>query len=273
MTGVSLEQSNDQKASSRRLPGWLVGLVRRYSASAAVFVAVLAFLQWGVPALGVPAFILPTPTAVAQAALDPEGELLFHFGITALEAVGGLVVGSLIAFLIAVLFVHVPPLEDALYPWAIVLQTIPLVAIAPMLVIWFGNGMVSRAVMSGIFAFFPMLVNSVRGLRQADRATLELLQSYAVSRWQLFWTLRLPNSLPFIFTGLKIASTLAVIGAIVGEFAGANKGLGFVITVSTYYLNTDRTFAAIAFASIMGISLYLLLIVLERKLVFWQEKI
>jgi ABC-type nitrate/sulfonate/bicarbonate transport system permease component len=271
MTDVSLEHQTSQKTSARRAPARLAWLVRRYSASAAVFIAVLAFLQWGVPALGVPPFILPTPGAVAQAAVDPQSELAYHFGVTALEAVGGLLAGSLAAFLVAVVFVHVPPLEDALYPWAIVLQTIPLVAIAPMLVIWFGNGMLSRMVMSAIFAFFPMLVNSVRGLRQADRATLELLQSYAVSRWQLFWTLRLPNSLPFLFTGLKIASTLAVIGAIVGEFAGANKGLGFIITVSTYYLRTDRTFAAIACASLMSISLYLLLIILERKLIFWQE--
>jgi ABC-type nitrate/sulfonate/bicarbonate transport system permease component len=254
------------------MPTWY-RLARRYSLSFVVFLAVLGFLEWGIPALGIPSYIMPVPSAVFETAFDPESELAYHFGITALEAIGGLVIGSLLAFIFAILFVHIPPLEDALYPWAIALQTVPLVAIAPMLVIWFGNGMLSRVVMSAIFAFFPMLVNSVRGLRQADRATLELLQSYAVSRWQLFWTLRVPNSLPFIFTGLKIASTLAVIGAIVGEFAGANKGLGFVITVSTYYLNTDRTFAAIAFASLMGISLYLLLILLERKLVFWQQTI
>jgi ABC-type nitrate/sulfonate/bicarbonate transport system permease component len=142
-----------------------------------------------------------------------------------------------------------------------------------MLVLWFGNGVAPRMAMSAIFAFFPVLVNAVRGLRQSDHATLDLLQSYAVSRWQLFWTLRLPNSLPFLFSGLKIASTLAVIGAIVGEFAGAGQGLGFVITVSTYQMDTSQTFAAIAYASLLGISLYLLLLWLERWLVFWQETI
>ncbi|NJL33006.1 MAG: ABC transporter permease [Chloroflexaceae bacterium] len=248
MTDLSLEQQPEQRTATRRsFPG--LQLVRRYMSAFLVFLATLAFLQWGVPALDIPPFILPTPTAVLAAGFDPESTLAYHFGITALEAIGGLLIGSVLAFLMAVLFVHVPPLEDALYPWAIVLQTIPLVAIAPMLIIWFGNGMLARMVMSAIFAFFPMLVNSVRGLRQADRATLELLQSYAVSPWQLFWTLRMPNSLPFVFTGLKIASTLAVIGAIVGEFAGANKGLGFAITISTYYLRTDRTFAAIGCAA------------------------
>jgi ABC-type nitrate/sulfonate/bicarbonate transport system permease component len=234
---------------------------------------VLALLEWGVPALGIPPFVLPPPSAIAAEMFDPASNLHYHFGVTALEAVSGLLIGSLLGFLVAVLFVHVPPIEDALYPWVIVLQTVPLVAIAPLLVIWFGNDMLSRAVMAAIFAFFPVLVNAVRGLRQADAATLELLQSYAATRWQLFWTLRLPNSLPFLFAGLKIAATLAVIGAIVGEFAGADRGLGFAITVSTYYMNTARTFAAVVYASLLSISMYLLLLLLERKLVFWQKPI
>jgi ABC-type nitrate/sulfonate/bicarbonate transport system permease component len=175
--------------------------------------------------------------------------------------------------LLAVVFVHVRPIEDVLYPWVIVLQTVPLVAIAPMLIIWFGNGIVPRIAMSALFAFFPILVNATRGLRQTDAAMLELLHSYAVSRWQLFWTLRLPNCLPFLFAGLKVGSTLAVIGAIVGEFAGAGQGLGFVITVSTYSMDTSRTFAAIAYASLMSISIYLLLLWLERRLVFWQPTV
>jgi NitT/TauT family transport system permease protein len=100
---------------------------------------------------------------------------------------------------------------------------------------------------------------------------MELLQTYAASRWQIFWTLRLPSALPFLFAGLKIGTTLAVIGAIVGEFAGASQGLGYAITVSTYSTDTSQTFAAIAYASLMSISLYLLLLWLERRLVFWQR--
>lgn len=246
--------------------------MRRYSLSVLVFLLVLAFLEWGIPLLGIPAFILPPPSAVLQSALNPEYNLLFHAGVTALEAIGGLVIGGGLAFGVAVLFVHVPPLEHALYPWVIVLQTVPLVAIAPLLVIWFGNGMLSRLVMAAIFAFFPVLVNAVRGLRQTDRATLELMRSYAVTPWQLFWKLRLPRCLPFLFAGLKVGSTLAVIGAIVGEFAGASQGVGFVVTVSTYYLDTSRTFAAVAYASLLGIGMYLLLVLFERWLVFWQAE-
>lgn len=244
---------------------------RRIGTALLVFVAVLAALQWGVPALGIPNYILPTPMRVVARALDPEGALLFHFGMTALAGVGGFALGSIFGFTLAVVFVHVRPIEDALYPWAVVSQTVPLVAIAPLLVLWFGNGILSRIVMAALFAFFPVLVNSVRGLRQADRAMLDLLQSYAISRWQLFWALRFPNALPFLFTGLKISSTLAVIGALVSEFAGAGQGLGFVINVSSYHLETDQTFAAVVAASLLGMAVYWLVVGLERRIIFWQD--
>lgn len=248
-----------------------LALLQRFGAAAAVFLLCLAFLEWGAPALGIPFYILPTPTQIFARAVDPERQLAYHFGITAIESLGGFVAGSLCGFLLAVLFVHARLIEDALYPWAVVSQTVPLVALAPLLVLWFGNGLLSRAAISALFTFFPVLVNSARGLRLTDQATLDLLQSYGANRRQLFWTLRAPMCLPFLFTGLRIASTLAVIGAIVGEFAGASAGLGYLITVSTYYLETDLTFAAVSVASLLGIGFYLILLALERWLVFWER--
>lgn len=241
--------------------------------SIAIFAVILAFLQWGVPALGVPSYILPTPLRVLARLADPQSDLLVHFGVTTLEGVGGFIIGSLAGFGLAVLFAHMPAVRHALYPWAVVSQTIPLVALAPLLVIWFGNGIWPRMAMSALFTFFPVLVNATQGLRLADRETLDLLHSYAITPWQLFWTMRLPNSLPYLFTGLKIGATLAMIGAIVGEFAGAARGLGFVITVSTYHMETDQTFAAILAASLPGVCLYMLLVGLERRLVFWHERV
>ena len=268
MNDVSLRQP--ARANSGRLH-MLVLLLQRFGAAAAVFLLCLAFLQWGVPALGIPFYILPTPTQVLVRAFDPERQLSYHFGVTATEALGGFIAGSLFGFLLAVVFVHARLVEDALYPWAVVSQTVPLVAIAPLLVLWFGNGMLSRAAISALFTFFPVLVNCTRGLRLTDQATLDLLQSYGASRWQLFWTLRVPQSLPFLFTGLKIGATLAVIGAIVGEFAGAAAGLGYLTTISTYYLETDLTFAVVSVASLLGIGLYLALMGLEHWLVFWER--
>jgi ABC-type nitrate/sulfonate/bicarbonate transport system permease component len=243
----------------------------RFLTSTLVFIAIVAFLQWGVPALGVPPYILPTPASVLARLFDPTSDLLRHFGITALEAVGGFCLGSLVGVGLAVVFVHARAVEDALYPWAVISQTIPLVALAPLLVIWFGNGMLPRMAMSALFTFFPVLVNATQGIRQAEPAMLDLLHSYAVTRWQLFWVLRLPNSLPALFAGLKIGAILAVTGAIVGEFAGAAQGLGFVITVSTYHLDTDQTFAAVVVASLLGMGLYTALTYLERRVVFWKH--
>lgn len=251
--------------------GVLARLIRRFGAAAMVFLLCLAFLQWGVPALGIPFYILPTPAQVIVRVFDAEHQLGYHVGVTAIEALGGFLAGSLGGFLLAVLFVHVPPLEAALYPWAVVSQTVPLIAIAPLIVLWFGNGLLARAAIATLFTFFPVLVNSTRGLRLTDQATLDLLQSYGAGRWQLFWTLRVPHCLPFLFTGLKIGATLSVIGAIVGEFAGASAGLGYLITVSTYYLETDLTFAAVSAASLLGIGVYLILLGLEHWLVFWQR--
>lgn len=245
--------------------------LQSFGAAALVFLLCLAALQWGVPALGIPAYILPTPSQVLSRALDPERQLAYHVGITALEGISGFVAGSLAGFLLAVLFVHARPLEAALYPWAVVSQTVPIVALAPLLVLWFGNGLLPRAAIAALFTFFPVLVNSTRGLRLSDQATLDLLHSYGANRRQLFWTLRVPQCLPFLFTGLKIGTTLSIIGAIVGEFAGAAAGLGYLITVSTYYLETDLTFAAVSAASLLGIGLYVILLALERWLVFWQR--
>ncbi len=244
---------------------------RRYSLALLLVLATLAVLEWVIPVLGIPAYILPRPGQVVVRLFDPQANLLVHLGITALASVGGFVAGGVLGFGLAVLFVHVRPLEDAFYPWVVVVQTVPLVAIAPLLVLWFGTGIMSRIVMAALFTFFPVLVNTARGMRQAHPATLDLLQSYAISAWQRFWVLRLPNSLPFLFSGLKVGSTLAVAGTVVAEFEGAGQGLGFVITVSSYHLETDQTFAAVVLTALLGMSFYALLAALERWLVFWQE--
>lgn len=247
------------------------GMLRRTGCALLIFVVLLAFFQWGVPALGIKSYILPTPASVAQSMLRPENDLLLHAGITTLESVGGFVVGSLAGFGLAVLFVHVRPVEDALYPWAVASQTVPLVALAPLLLMWFGNGILPRLAMAALCTFFPVLVNATHGLRQADSQMLDLLHSYAANRWQMFWIVLLPSSLPALFSGLKIGSILAITGALVGEFSGAARGLGFVITVSTYHMDTEQAFAAIAAASLLGVVWYLLLSRLETWVVFWHK--
>ncbi|NJP04411.1 MAG: ABC transporter permease [Chloroflexaceae bacterium] len=248
-------------------------MFRHIALALLLFLLLLISLQWLIPALGIPFYILPTPSSVFERLLNPDLQesMLPHAGSTALAGMGGFLIGSTVGFGLALIFVHVPLIEQTFSPWVVALQTVPLVAIAPLLLLWFGNGLLTRMIMAALFTVFPVLVNAVRGLRQANPATQDLLQSYAISNWQRFWVLRLPNSLPYLFTGLKIGSTLAILGAIVAEFEGADQGLGFVITISTYYLDTPRTFAAITLASLLSLSLYLLLTGLERWIIFWPE--
>lgn len=229
----------------------------------------LAFFEWGTPVLGVKRYLLPAPSGVVQYLLRARNELLVHAGVTMVESVGGFLVGSVAGFVLAVVFVHARPIEDALYPWAVVSQTIPLVALAPLLLMWFGNGMLPRLAMAALCTFFPVLVNTTHGLRQTDPRLLDLLYAYAANRWQVFRFARLPSALPALFSGLKIGSILAITGALVGEFSGAARGLGFVITVATYHMETEQAFAAITIASLLGVGWYGLLSWVERRIVFW----
>jgi NitT/TauT family transport system permease protein len=160
-------------------------------------------------------------------------------------------------------------IERSLYPWAVVLQTVPIVAIAPLLTIWFGFGLSPKIVIAAIICFFPMLVNSTRGLRAISPQALELMRILSASRRDIFFRVRLPSSLPYVFSGLKVASTLAVIGAIVAEFTGADRGIGYLVVAASYRIDTRLMFAGIALSSAAGILFFNLISGLERLVLRW----
>jgi ABC-type nitrate/sulfonate/bicarbonate transport system permease component len=266
MMRAALQRYTRRQASERRH-----GL-RHAAISGLLFLLLLAGLEVLLALLQMPAYILPPPSAVLAELLAADNRLAGHMATTALAGVGGFLLGSLAGFGLATLFVHLPTVERALYPWVIASQTMPLVVLAPLLVLWFGNGLPPRIVMAALFSFFPVLVSAARGLRAAPPEAMALLQACNAGGWQRFRMLRLPAALPYLFAGLKVGATLAVIGAIVAEFAGANRGLGFVITVSSYHLETARTFAAISLAALLGLSLHLILGGLEQRLAFWNRE-
>jgi NitT/TauT family transport system permease protein len=216
--------------------------------------------------------ILPPPSAVLNIIVQKAGYLLFHTSITAIETALGFLLGSLTGFALAILFIFSRLAEQALYPYAIAIKAIPLVALAPIITAWSGTGIVSKIILAAIIAFFPVLVNSLDGLRSIEPEALELFESWSASQWQVFVKLRLLHALPAIFTGLKISSSFAIVGAVVAEFTGAEQGIGFVIKQSSYYLETDLTFAAITFSSLIGLTFFALIAVLEKKIVFWQTE-
>lgn len=270
MSNTAIQPKFGSRTAPRVRPSWQI--VRRYIPSALLFLVVLGVLQLALPALGVPSYLLPTPARVLARLIDPASGLFGHLAITATAGIGGLLLGVVAGMILAGLFVAVRPVERAIYPWVIVSQTLPAAALAPLLTIWFGNGLAPRIVMSALFAFFPILVNTTQGLRHISTEQLDLLRAWGATRAQIFRILRAPACLPSLFAGLKIASTLAVVGAIVAELAGSSSGLGYVINIATYHLQTDRIFAAITLAAALSLSLYVLIVAIEHQVIFWQHE-
>jgi NitT/TauT family transport system permease protein len=186
-----------------------------------------------------------------------EGTLWPHTLVTLSEILAGLAIGVAAGLLFGVFVALMPLAEDLIYPYLVGIQTLPKVAIAPLLIIWFGYGITSKIIVTALVAFFPMLVNVMAGFHSADRDQLDMMRAFGANRWRTFLNLRLPNALPMIFAGLEIAVVFAVIGAVVGEFVagelGAERGLGIVVVVAAKQGELPMLFAAVALASVLGI--------------------
>jgi NitT/TauT family transport system permease protein len=213
--------------------------------------------------------ILPSPLEIAVAFARNYARLFRETGITMLESTLGFVLGVVGAYLLAICFVYSRLIQEAVYPYAVALKSTPLIAIAPLLVLWFGNGLLSKIVMSALVAFFPVLVNSAIGLTAVDPEALDLMKSLSASGWQVLTKIRIPNSLSYLLAGLKIASSLAVVGAVIGEFTGATEGIGHLINTSSYYLETPLMFAGVLMICLGGVLFFGLMAYLEKKIVFW----
>ncbi|MFV2051116.1 ABC transporter permease [Metabacillus sp. YM-086] len=235
-----------------------------------IIFAVGIFILWevAVRSFSIPTYLLPAPSTVMQ---EIDGSLMSHMLVTLYEALVGFLLANILGFTTAVIFVHSKPIEKGMYPLAIALKTTPLVALAPLLVVWLGTGYESKIVASMLICFFPILVNSVKGLKAIEHEAWELFTTYKGTKWEIFWKLRLPTSLPYVMSALKISSSLAIVGAIVGEFVGANKGLGYVVLTSSYHMDTPIMFSAIFASALCGLVLFWTISWLERKLIFWQR--
>ena len=232
------------------------------------------FVWWaGARYSGLPAFILPAPDEVwsrlQRAGLD--GSLLFHTRITLIEILLGLLSGVLLATVLGYMVAKSRMLERVLSPYLVASQAVPLVAIAPLLVIWFGPGMFSKVLICTLIVFFPVLVNTVVGVRAVPSALHDLMRSLRATRRQILWHLEVPAALPVFLGGLRIGATLSVIGAVVGELVGADRGLGFLINVGRGQYDTALVFVAMFTLILLALSLYGIVAWLEYRLLRWQE--
>jgi ABC-type nitrate/sulfonate/bicarbonate transport system permease component len=247
---------------------WLRPLLDNLPAIAFLALLILAWEAY-VVAFKVNDFILPAPSKIFAVTIRLFPLLMAHTWTTTYEILLGFGVGNLCAVLMALVIVNSRLAERVFYPLIIASQTIPKVAIAPLFLIWFGSGLQPKILIAAIVCFFPTVVNTVQGLRATDPNAIDLLRLVAASRWQVFTKLQFPNALPYFFAGLKISIALAVIGAIIGEWVGANSGLGYLIMYSQQTMRTDLMFASLMLTSVLGIGLYVIVVLLER-LISWS---
>lgn len=221
-----------------------------------------------------PPFILPGPLLVGRKfmVLLADGTLLRHTQVTVLEIALGMLVGLTFACLLGYLLGKHRTLEQVVAPYIVASQSVPIVAIAPLLVIWLGSGILSKVLVCALITFFPMLINTIVGIRTVDRDLYDLMRSLRASQWQIFRLLEVPAALPVLLSGLKLSVILAVVGAVVGEFVGADVGLGFLINLARGVLDTPMMFVAILCLVIIAQALYLSVAFLERRYLHWQAE-
>ncbi len=235
-------------------------------------IALVAVWEFLVRYFQVPGWLLPSPGSIWQAMVEWRGELVGHSLVTLYETLVGFALAIAISVPLAVAVVYSPLLQNTIYPILLALQSMPKVAIAPLLALWIGFGTLPKIVVVFLVCFFPIIVATASGLTAVPASLMDLIRSLSASPLQTFVKIRFPTAMPHIFVGLKIAITFAVIGAVIGEFVGSESGLGYLILVSTSQSRTPLAFGALVLLTIMSIVLYYGIALAERVLVPWAPR-
>ncbi len=234
------------------------------------FLAIIVLWQITVDLLRIPHYIIPSPYRIFQALISQDAaRFLYHCSVTLEEIVLGFVIGCSAGILIGISIAYSGILEKTLYPVAIAVKVTPVVAVAPLIVIWFGPYVLSKVVIVAMISFFFPVVNTVLGLKSVDPMLIDLMRSISATEWRIFVKVKFPATLPYIFSALKVSITAAVIGAVVGEFVGAVSGLGFLILVAASSVDSPEMFAIILTLAVLGIILFACVSLLERILIPW----
>jgi NitT/TauT family transport system permease protein len=237
-----------------------------------LILAVLLVWEAFVRLFDIPAFILPAPSKVFMALYRGFASTMYfgHIATTLMETFIGFVVGCTLAFSLGIVVALSRRTEYFLYPFIVMFQSMPKVALAPIIIIWFGLGITSKVVTAALVAFFPLLVNTIVGLRSTDEDRVNLMRSLAASRWQVFWMLQLPNAMPYIFAGLEIAMIFSLLGAIVAELIGAESGLGMLIQSMNFTMDVAGQFSVLLILSAVGLALNGIVNAIRRRVLFWD---
>ena len=246
--------------------------IRHYAPAAALFIGVIVLWEFVVTAFGIQQFLLPRPSAIATAFVVHFEELITVGRNTLVEAVGGLAIGATAAIVVAFATARWATASRALLPFAIAANSVPIIAFAPIMNNWFGIlNPLSKMMVVAVLVFFPIMINTVRGLTLVDYSSLELMRSYAATELDIFAKVRIPNALPYVFTALKISATLSLIGAIVAEyFGGAQSVLGQFIITEAAFFRFANAWAAIIVASVASLGFFGIILAIERVAIPWH---
>ena len=242
-----------------------------------LLVVILVTWEWGVPYFDVPNYVLPTPSAIGVAlwrGLDAgfmaRGGYWLHTCVTVWEVLLGFFIGSGVGLLLGTVISQFRIIEATLRIYLVAIQSLPKIALAPIIVLWFGFGLTSKVVIICLLTFFPLLINSMAGFKAVDPERLELMRALGANPWQIFWKVRLPSAMPYIFAGLDMAAVFAVVGAVVGEFVGAQRGLGTLILSMNAQMDIAGTFSVFIILAVVGIVIHKALRMVERRVLFWS---
>jgi NitT/TauT family transport system permease protein len=249
--------------------GTAVSLLKKLTPVAGILVF-LAIWQIGVRLYKVPAYLLPAPTDIADTFVDEFPRLLWHAWITTYEMLLGYALAVAIAIPLAVAITSSKRFDEFVMPTMLFFQVVPKVAIAPLFLVWFGVGVTPKILVAFLISFFPIVIDAAVGLRSMSPEMTDLARSMGATRMQIFARFRLPTSLPYLFSGLKVAATLAIAGAVVGEFVGADKGLGYLLLVTNSNMETSLMFATIVALTIIGLAFFYSVEFLEAVLIPWH---
>jgi NitT/TauT family transport system permease protein len=251
--------------------GKAVAILQRFGPASVTVTALLVSWQLATVLFNIPNWLLPSPTRILVAMWEWRDVLVRDTGITLMETLAGFTLALLGGVPIAAALVSSNLLWRAFYPVLAGIQSIPKNAIAPLLILWFGTGQTSKVIIAFLISFFPIVINAVSGMMLVDGDAMDMVKSLRATRWQVFWYFRLPNALPFIFAASKVSVTLALVGAVIGEFVGADSGLGYVIVLSSSQLHTDVAFVAIVLLAAIGMTLFSLIGAVERLTMPWVQ--
>ena len=257
--------SADSKSLNRLAGNLLLSLT--------TFVVFISGWEAAVRYWGIDSFILPGPLAIARELADgiAGGYFAPHTLVTATEMVLGFVIGAGLGLIIGAVVAQFPLVEQTFFAYLVGLQTVPKLAIAPLIVVWFGFGMESKIFIAALIVFFPVVINVIEGFQSTDHRQLDMLRGKGATRWRLFGMVMVPTALTAIFVGFSIGAVMAILGAVVGEFVGAQEGLGYLFLLYDYQLKAARVFAILIMLAAMGITLHTFVRILHRRMVFWRN--